>query len=138
MNGAKKFLIWIAAGIAGISILQSYGQAASHTFDPKGTPLHSLSYQFRELRPLFNGLAYAGYYTDKDTENSVVIAQYEQAQFVLSPTVIALNKTDYPLVIFDCSSPDKAIQKIKELGLQPIKASPQGLILAIDPKVVGK
>jgi hypothetical protein len=133
MKLAQKILYIVAALIAAINILLSISQVANHTFNKSGTPLHSLSYQFQGLKDVFKGVAFAGYYTDKNIEHPVAIAQYEQAQYVLAPTVLILNKTDYPLVILDCTSPEVAIAKMKELGLQPIKGH-NGLILAFNPK----
>lgn len=99
--------------------------------------LHNLGDQFKELESVFNKFARAGYYTDKNMENPLAIAQYEQAQYHLAPTILDLNNTNYPLVIFDCTTPQIAITKINELGLQAIKASPYGVILAINPKASG-
>ncbi len=95
--------------------------------------LHSLSYQFVPLQPVFKGLRRAGYYTDKNMEHPLAIAQYEQAQYVLAPTVLELGNTQLPLVIFDCTSPQIAMKKIDELHLKPLSASPTGLILAANP-----
>jgi hypothetical protein len=92
-------------------------------------PLHSLGYKFIGLEQLFKDVRYVGYYTDKDIEAPLTIAQFEQAQYMLAPTVLVLNKTDYPFVIFDCTTPEVALNKIRELGLQPLKIN-AGIILA--------
>jgi len=99
-----------------------------------GVHLHNLGDQFKGLEPIFNHMPMAGYYTDKPIERPMVIAQFEQAQYVLAPTVLDLNHTDYPLVLFDCSSPEVALNKIKELGFQPVKANNLGIILAFNPQ----
>ena len=96
--------------------------------------LHNLADQFKGLETIFEHVRTAGYYTDKNIEHPLVIAQFEQAQYILAPTVLALNHTNYPLVIFDCSSPSVALNKIKELGFQPLKASQSGIILALNPQ----
>jgi hypothetical protein len=137
MKRVNKIFYWVVAAIAALSLLQSYEQATKLTLGPGATPLHSLSYQFQGLKPTFNNIAYAGYYTDKNIEAPASIAQYELAQYVLAPTVLVLNETKYALIIFDCTSPQIAIEKIKELGLQPLKAN-NGLILAFNPKAVGQ
>ena len=95
-------------------------------------PLHSLIYKFTGLEKVFKGLRYAGYYTDKNTEEPLTIAQFEQAQYVLAPTVLVLNRTDYPLVLFDCTTPAMALKKIQELGFKPLSAN-AGIILAVNP-----
>lgn len=93
--------------------------------------------QFKEIAPLINHLRRAGYYTDKDLEDRRAIAQFEQAQYILAPTILDLNNTQYPLVIFDCSTPQVALQKINELGLKPLSMNNLGVILALNPKAQG-
>ncbi len=109
-------------------------QVIQHQQQPSNMQFHNLGDQFKEIAPLFNKISKAGYYTDKDTNIPVVIAQFEQAQYHLAPTILDLNNTDYPLVIFDCTLPAIALTKMRELGLQPIKANKFGTILAVNPK----
>lgn len=128
----------IALILIGISVAISICQISARTYKERTTqgafPLHSLSYQFLPLQPIFKNVPRAGYYTDKDLEIPLAVAQYEQAQYVLAPTVLEINNTNLPLVIFDCTSPKVAITKMQELNLTPISVSPQGLILAANPK----
>lgn len=98
---------------------------------PSKTPLHSLASQFVPLKKVFSGVPRAGYYSDKNMEHPLALAQFQQAQYVLAPTVLELNNTGLPLVIFDCTSPEAAITKIKDLHLEPVSASSTGLILAV-------
>ena len=95
-------------------------------------PLHSLGYKFLGLEGTFKNVRYVGYYTDKDIEEPLTVAQFEQAQYTLAPTVLVLNKTNYPFVLFDCTTPVFALEKIKELGMQPLKTN-AGIILAFNP-----
>jgi len=124
------FLCLILA--AAFNLLTSYGQAIAQAQDHKSVPLHSLGYQFMGLETVFNGVRTVGYYTDKDLNNSVAIAQYELAQYALAPTVLDLNHTSYHWVIFDCTNPQVAMATIKSLGLTPMKAN-NGIILAYNP-----
>ncbi len=94
---------------------------------------HNLGDQFKGLETIFNHIRTVGYYTDKNIEEPLVVAQFEQAQYVLAPTVLDLNNTHHPFVIFDCSSPEVALNKIKELGFQPLKANNLGVVLALNP-----
>ena len=130
----KNFFLCIFALSAGLSSFQLVSRTIDHRLHPAAHPLHSLSQQFVGLKKPFIGVARAGYYTDKNLDLPLVIAQFEQAQYILAPTVLEINTTGLPLVIFDCTSPQVAIAKIKELGLVPISASNTGLILAINPK----
>ena len=108
-------------------------QVISHQQHSGNFQLHNLGDQFKEIAPIINKIRKAGYYTDKNINLPLVIAQFEQAQYHLAPTVLDLNHTNYPLVIFDCSSPMIALNKIKELGMHPMTANKFGIILAVNP-----
>jgi len=124
---------------AGVNLLTAYGQAIAELCDRTTVPLHSLSYQFQGLENVFKGVRTAGYYTDKDlsasSNNNLGIAQFEQAQYMLAPTVLDLNHTQYHWVIVDCTSPQAAMEAIKALGLTPMKIH-NGIILAFNPNGV--
>lgn len=128
-------LMWVLSAGVIFNFSQSALTALSHAQDRTTIPLHSLAAQFDGLKETFKGLRYAGYYTDKDTEAPLTLAQFQQAQYTLAPTVFILNKTNYPLVIFDCTTTDVAVAKMKELGFAPIK-SYNGIILGISQKLV--
>ncbi len=133
MQQLRFTLLIIIALVAAFNLGQTSLIALQHSQDRTTVPLHSLGAQFEGLKDVFNGVRYAGYYTDKNLDIPLAVAQFEQAQYALAPTVLMLNKTDYPLVILDCTSPDIAIAKGKELGLIPLKAA-NGIILASNPK----
>ena len=128
----------IMLGLLGLSILVSIIQLGLRTIQEQQPQsqfgLHSLSYQFVPLQPVFKNIPRAGYYTDKNLDIPLAVAQYEQAQYVLAPTLLELNNTDLPLIIFDCTTPEIAIAKMKELKLIPITQSPTGLFLATNPQ----
>ena len=109
-------------------------QVLNHQIHPSTMPLHSLGDKFKGLETVFADQRIVGYYTDKNMDNALAVAQYEQAQYLLAPTVLDLNHTQHPFVLFDCSTPEIALNKIKELGLQAIKANNSGIILAINPQ----
>lgn len=96
----------------------------------KKTPFYFSGFQFLKLQEVFHGVPYAGYYTDKDLSNKQNAAQFSQAQYILAPTVLELNNLNRELIIFDCTSEKKAVDKIKEIGAVPLKKNPNGLILA--------
>ncbi len=125
-NGLLCFLALSAALSAGKLTARTLKQS----LHPSRAPLHSLAAQLAGLGKVFANVPRAGYFSDKDMEAPLVIAQFEQAQYVLAPTVLDLNNTSLPVVIFDCTSPAVALAKIKELGLTPMSASNTGLILA--------
>ena len=130
----------IILGLLGLCVLVNTGQLTSqvihHQQHIQDLHPHNLGDQFQGLQTVFGNVPRIGYYTDKNIEDPVVIAQFEQAQYHLAPTMLDLNHTDYPFVILNCSSPQVAIDKMKELKLQPIKISNQGAIIAINPKII--
>ena len=129
---SRQFLIpFLCAMLLLYNALAFRKQYIQWTQNPS-VPLHSLGYKFLGLEETFKNVRYAGYYTDKDIETPLNIAQFEQAQYTLAPTVLVLNRTNYPFVLFDCSSPALALDKIRELGMQPLKTN-AGIILAFNP-----
>jgi len=94
--------------------------------------------QFEGLHNILQGAGSIGYYTGKpiDNEHKNNLAQFQQAQYTLAPVVLDLNNTDHTFVLFDCSSPAKALSTIKQLNLIPIKANKTGIILAARPDTV--
>lgn len=130
----QKILLGLFLISALISILALAGRTVSQMTHPAAMPLHSLSAQFEGLQKGFANVPRAGYYSDKNMDIPLAIAQFQQAQFMLAPTVLELNNTSLPLIIFDCTTPQVALAKIKELKLTPISASNTGIILAVNPK----
>jgi hypothetical protein len=123
---------------AAFSSAQLTLQVVAHQTHPAAAPLHTLGQKFQGLEKVLNNQRAIGYYTDKNIEHPLVIAQFEQAQYLLAPAVLDLNNTDHPFVIFDCSSAEIAIAKMKELKLIPLKANNVGIILAANPQAGAK
>ena len=132
MKKLKKFFLSLALLIATFDLVAAYAQSINQFLDHTTVPLHSLGYQFMGLENVFKGVRTVGYFTDKDLNNSLAIAQFEQAQYMLVPTVLDLNHTQYRWVIFDCTSPRIAVEAIKHFGFTPMKAR-NGIILALNP-----
>ena len=124
------FLICLILAAA-FNLFQAYAQAIAQLADRTTIPLHSLGFQFMGLENVFKNIRTIGYYTDKNLEQPLAIAQFEQAQYMLAPTVLDLNHTQYHWVIFDCTSPQAAMDAIKRLGFTPLKIN-HGIILAYD------
>lgn len=128
-----KIIFFICLILASVfNLYQSYAQAIAQLRDRTTVPLHSLGYQFMGLESVFKGIRTVGYYTDKDLTNPLAIAQFEQAQYMLVPTVLDLNHTQYHWVIFDCTNPRVALEVIHRLGFTPLKIN-HGIILAFNP-----
>ena len=128
-----KFIFLIALVLVAVfNLCQAYTQAIRQLQDSTTSPLHSLGFQFMGLENIFKGVHTVGYYTDKDLGNRLAIAQFEQAQYMLVPTVLDLNNTQYRWVIFDCTSAQAALGAIQRLGFTPMKIR-NGIILAYNP-----
>jgi hypothetical protein len=137
MKRSLKMIIFISLVLTAIlNLFTAYSQAIAQLKDRTSIPLHSLGFQFLGLENVFKDVRTVGYYTDKDlsitSQNTLAIAQYEQAQYMLAPTVLDLNHTQYHWVILDCTSPQVAMETIKSLGFTPLKIH-NGIILAFNP-----
>jgi len=132
MKVFKNIFLTCLVLVAAFDLLTAYAQAIAQLSDRTSIPLHSLGFQFMGLEGVFKDVRRVGYYTDKDLSNTLAIAQFEQAQYMLAPTVLDLNNTQYHWVIFDCTSPQAALDAIKHLGLTPVKIN-HGIILAFNP-----
>ena len=126
----QKVILTLLIGIILLNTRQLGLQIIQHQ-QRKG---NFLGDQFRGLEDILKGQRIVGYYTDKNMDDTLSIAQFEQAQYILAPIILDLNHTDSPFVIFDCTSPQIALNKIKELGFNPVKANNTGIILTINPK----
>jgi hypothetical protein len=135
MRQLKIIFLVCVIGVAAFNLVAAYIQAITESQDRTTVPLHSLGYQFLGLENVFKGEHTVGYYTDKNLDNPLAIAQFEQAQYMLVPTVLDLNHTQYHWVIFDCTTPQVAMETIKNLGFTPLKAH-NGIILAYNPSGV--
>lgn len=99
----------------------------------KHLPYIFLGDRFRGLNNFLNQAPMIGYYTDKNLDDNRSARQFAQAQLMLAPTILDLNNTAHEYIIFDCTSPKVAIQKIQELKAQALKANQYGIILARNP-----
>lgn len=132
MQQLKVYLAIAIALAAAFNLCQAYNQAFQEASDHTTIPLHSLAYQFAGLETVFKDIHTVGYYTDKDLNIPLAVAQYEQAQYMLAPTVLDLNHTQWHWIIFDCTSPQAAISAMKRLGVIPVKIN-HGIVLAYNP-----
>ena len=93
-------------------------------------PFYFSGFKFLGLEDVFRGVAYAGYYTDKDLSLKQNSAQYAQAQYILAPTIVDLNNTTHLFTLLDCTGEEKAFEKIKEIHAVAIKKNAFGVVLA--------
>ncbi len=130
LRAYKIFLAGLGCFIAAVSFNQTYWQI--HSFEKSSPQLHHLAKQFKPFLPLLIKVRAAGYYTDKNIEHPLALAQFQQAQYALAPTVLNLNQTHYPWVIFDGTTAEATIAAMKELQFNPIAVGPSGIILGLN------
>jgi len=135
MQKLKQFFLICLLLVAAFNLIEAYSQGIKQLQDHTSVPLHSLGFQFMGLEQIFKDVHTVGYFTDKDLNNPLAIAQFEQAQYMLVPTVLDLNHTQYHWVIFDCTTPQVAMNEIHKLGFIPLKAN-HGIVLALNPNGV--
>ena len=79
--------------------------------------------------------SYVGYFTDRDLKKDTkASAQFAQAQYVLAPNIIEANNLSHEFILFDCTSEDVALEKIRDIGAIPLKKNKFGIILATTKK----
>ncbi|MFA5059162.1 MAG: hypothetical protein WC676_00845 [Candidatus Omnitrophota bacterium] len=96
----------------------------------QNVPAQFLGYKFAGLEETLRDVRYIGYYSDKSLDDRVFAAQFAQAQYILTPAILDFNNTDHDFILFDCSTEDIAMRKIKQIGAVPLKKNQFGIILA--------
>ncbi|MEW5894230.1 MAG: hypothetical protein AB1650_00485 [Candidatus Omnitrophota bacterium] len=88
---------------------------------------------FIVLRDILGNVSKVGYVTDGSMDDLSVAAKFAVAQYTLAPVILELNETDLPFVIYNYSSPLKALNEIKQEGMVMIGATQNGFVLASNP-----
>ena len=86
--------------------------------------------KFAGLEEFTRGIDSIGYYTDMDDKDEEQSKLFSHAQFVLAPTILDFNNLDHEYVLFVCNNKLQALRKIKDMGAEPFKVNPLGMILA--------
>ena len=75
---------------------------------------------FSPLRPWLHNIFTVGYITCEESSRPMIdvpiMLFYQKAQIILSPTILDFNNTRYPLVILECSNPQRRLDRIQKLG----------------------
>ncbi len=87
--------------------------------------------EYKELPRFLKGVHKIGHFTDRDLlKEKIAGVRLAQAQLMLVPTVIDPERTDYEFVLVECTTPHKALAKLKELHLKPVFLNPKiGVLL---------
>jgi hypothetical protein len=91
--------------------------------------------KFAGLHEILKNETRVGYLTDLSIDDTGNLAEYQQAQLMLAPSVLEINNPNTKFLIVNCSSDTVAYQKLKELGIQPLKRNQFGIILAFNPRL---
>ncbi len=134
MSVLRYIFLYLIVGLTIVNGLTSLYSSFQQKNTASAYPLHRLAESFVPLTPVFANQRDAGYLTDKNINETPVIARYELAQFTLAPTRLLLNNANFPLVLIDASDPTHALALIKEHNLTPVKADNTGLILAVNKR----
>lgn len=86
--------------------------------------------KFLGLEETFENVEIIGFYTDKDLEEEKHAQQFAQAQLILAPAMLDLNNLNHEYLLFDCTSYEVALKKIKEIGATALKKNQFGIVLA--------
>ncbi len=93
-------------------------------------PFIFLGFKFAGLESIFQDIPYVGYYTNKSLDNPEHAAQFAQAQYLLTPTILDLDYKKHEFILFDCTSEDVAFAKMQSMRATPLKRNKFGIILA--------
>ncbi len=136
----QNLFIILAVLLLSVNTLHLIKEATRMRKIRKIKPYTYLGLKFSGLDDILHKEKYVGYYTDKDLDNRTDAMQFAQAQYILSPIILDLNNVDHTFILFDCSHPQIAIEKMKEINVIPVKINQFGVILArnLKPKTTLK
>ena len=97
-------------------------------------PYIFMGYKFSGLKEILKNTDTVGYVTDKNMDDRNSALQFAQAQFILAPVILELNRTDTRYLLIDCTNPQIAREKIRKIGAVPLKMNQFGIILAKNPR----
>jgi hypothetical protein len=100
-------------------------------------PIAFAGIKFAGLNEILQHETHIGYITDLNIDEDKNLAEFEQAQYMLAPAILELNNAKTRFLIVNCSNDEAAFQKLKEIGAQPLKRNPYGIILAQNPSGFG-
>jgi len=86
--------------------------------------------QFIAFKERLKDIKQLGYLTNKDMSEENNDSSFLQAQYMLAPTILDLNNSNYPLNILDYPDPVHMIFKLRGLNARPARSSPYGQVLA--------
>ena len=98
------------------------------------TPFYFQGLIFAGLDDVLHNSEVIGDYTDKDLSCNATLAQFAQAQYIVAPVMPDLNNLKHDLILFDCTSEEKAFEKIKDIGAMALRKNQFGIILARNPQ----
>ena len=116
--------------VIAINLAESFFDILDLYSKRRTNPFFFSGYIFLGLEKMFKDVKYVGYYTDRNLDESPAAAKFAQAQYILAPAILDLNKTDHEFILFDCSREEIARRKIEEIKAVPLKKNKFGIILA--------
>ncbi len=96
----------------------------------KLVPYNIIGHKFLGLDQFLSDEEFVGYYTDQNIEDKDPQKMFAHAQYILAPTVLDFGNLNRRYIIFACSTQEVALQKIEEIGAQPLLRNQYNIILA--------
>lgn len=96
-------------------------------------PYPFMGSHFTGLSEALKNPPFIGYYTDQSLDDIGAATRFAQIQLAVAPTILDLGNTGHEYILFVCSTPQTALNKIKDIGAIPVLKSPSGAILAKNP-----
>jgi hypothetical protein len=86
--------------------------------------------KFSGLAEVLENETHIGYVSDLNIREAGPLAEYEQAQYVLAPVILDVERPAHKFVIINSSNDDAAIAILKKLNARPLMRNQFGVILA--------
>ena len=126
----KPIFILALLVVIAVNLSQSFVDILGLYSKRQNNPFFFSGYIFLGLEKMLKDVKYVGYYTDRNLDEMPAAAKFAQAQYILAPTILDLNKTDHEFILFDCSQEEIARRKIEDIKAVPLKKNKFGIILA--------
>ena len=130
MKNAKFLFSLILAVFIVVNSFHLFLEIKKTRLERQRVPYYFYGSKFNGLNQFLKEVHFLGFYTDKDMADKNHAAQYAQAQYALAPLILDLDYSKHDYILFDCTSEDVAMKKIKEMKLLPLKRNQLGIILA--------
>lgn len=93
-------------------------------------PIGFSGIKFSGLSEVLNKETRIGYVSGQNIRETGPLAEYEQAQYMLAPVILDVERPAHKFVIINCSNDESALAILKKLNARPLLRNQFGVILA--------